>query len=133
MCKKMQRLLYLAIALSISATSCQRGEADAKPYRPLETEEETIASSSPDETVTVSQQKCSKTPEGVAGLPYSHGKVFATLDEYLAHLKQLSAIDLPYWREISPGLYQKVVRMPEAEPQTATREELMKEYCFDSE
>lgn len=133
MYKKKQLILHSAILLSIAATSCQRGEADAKPYKALDAQEETIVTDSQEETVTVSQQKCSKTPEGVAGLPYAHGKVFATLDEYLAHLKQLSAIDLPYWREISPGVYQKVVRMPEAEPQTATREELLKEYCFDSD
>ncbi|MFC2953519.1 hypothetical protein ACFOOP_16395 [Marinicaulis aureus] len=131
--KKKQLILHSAILLSIAATSCQRGQAEAEPYKALEAQEETIVTVSQKDPVTVSQQKCSKTPEGVAGLPYSHGKVFATLDEYLAHLHQLSAIDLPYWREIRPGIYQKVVRMPEAEPQTATREELMKKYCFDGE
>ncbi len=76
---------------------------------------------------------CKKTPEGVAGLPYSHGKTFATLNEYLAHLQTLSAIDLPYWRQVRPGVYEQVIRMPGAVPETATREELMKKYCFDDE
>ena len=82
-------------------------------------------------SATESNSGCKRTPEGVAGLPYAHGKVFATLDDYLAHLQQLSAIDLPYWRQIRPGVYEQVIRMPGAAPETATREELMKKYCFD--
>ena len=81
---------------------------------------------------TESQKPCTKTAEGVADLPYSHGKIFATLDDYLAHLQGLSALDLPYWMQVQPGVYQQVIRMPGAVPETATREELMKKYCFAS-
>ncbi len=68
---------------------------------------------------------------GIANLPYARGKTFKTLDEYLAHLEKNGTIDLPYWREISPGVYEWTVRMPEAERKTATREELLALYGFE--
>lgn len=57
--------------------------------------------------------------------------VFASLDEYLEHLEKQGAIDLPWWREIAPGVYERVVRMPEAAPEIKTRAELLKLYGFD--
>jgi len=73
-----------------------------------------------------------QTPSGeeVANLPYARGRTFSTLDEYLAHLEALGAIDLPWWREIRPGVYERVTSMPEAQRETATREELMRRYGF---
>jgi hypothetical protein len=71
--------------------------------------------------------------EGVAGLPFSHGKTFRTLDEYLAHLERYAApIDQPWWREIRPGVYEHVKRMPDAPRETATRAELMERFGFKS-
>lgn len=70
-------------------------------------------------------------PAGVANLPYARGKVFASLDEYLEHLEKQGAIDLPWWREIEPGVYERVVRMPEAAREIRTRAELLKLYGFD--
>jgi len=67
---------------------------------------------------------------GVADLPFARGAVFRCLDDYLAHLQQQGAIDLPWWREIRPGVYQHVVRMPNAERQIATRAELMQRFGF---
>ena len=73
------------------------------------------------------------TGEGVAGLPFSHGKTFRTLDEYLAHLERHAApIDQPWWREIRPGVYEHVKRMPGATRETATRAELMARFGFTS-
>ncbi len=69
--------------------------------------------------------------DGVANLPFASGKVFYTLDEYLAHLERQGAIDLPYWHEIKPGVYERVVRMPGAEREIATRDELMKRFGFN--
>lgn len=64
-------------------------------------------------------------------LPYSRGHSFASLDEYLAYLERTNGpIDLPWWREIRPGVYQQVIRMPAAQPQTATREELRQRFGF---
>lgn len=68
--------------------------------------------------------------EGVADLPYSRGKRFRTLDEYLAHLERQGAIDLPWWREVRPGVYEQVVRMPGARTEIATRAELMRRFGF---
>lgn len=68
---------------------------------------------------------------GVAGLPFSHGRTFRTLDEYLAHLERYAApIDQPWWREIRPGVYEHVKRMPTATPEIATRAELMARFGF---
>jgi hypothetical protein len=69
--------------------------------------------------------------EGVAGLPFSHGKSFRTLDEYLQHLERHAGpIDQPWWREIRPGVYEHVTSMPGAPREVATREELMKRFGF---
>ena len=69
--------------------------------------------------------------EGVANLPFSHGRSFRTLDDYLQHLERYAApIDQPWWREIRPGVYEHMVRMPGAPRETATREELMKRFGF---
>ncbi len=69
--------------------------------------------------------------EGIANLPFARGETFRTLDEYLAHLEVGGTIDLPWWREIRPGVYEHMVRMPGAERETATRGELMQRFGFD--
>lgn len=68
--------------------------------------------------------------EAVADLPHARGRTFHTLDEYLAHLESLGAIDLPWWREIRPGVYERVTRVRNAPPEVATREELMRRFGF---
>jgi hypothetical protein len=68
---------------------------------------------------------------GVSGLPFARGAVFRCLDDYLAHLEAQGAIDLPWWREISPGAYERVVRMTGAEREVATREELIRRFGFE--
>ena len=67
----------------------------------------------------------------VANLPFARGAVFSCLDDYLAHLQQQGAIDLPWWREIRPGVYEHVVRMPEAQREVVTRAELMRRFGFN--
>ncbi len=68
---------------------------------------------------------------GVAKLPFARGKTFRTLDEYLAHLERQGAIDLPYWRQVEPGLYERVTtRVPAGPPERATRAELMRRFGF---
>ena len=68
---------------------------------------------------------------GVANLPFSHGRTFRTLDEYLAHLERNAApIDQPWWREVRPGVYEHVKRMPGATREIATRAELMARFGF---
>lgn len=69
--------------------------------------------------------------EGVANLPYARGQSFVTLDDYLAHLQRQGAIDLPWWRQVEPGVYEWVVwGMPGRRPERATRAELMRRYGF---
>lgn len=67
---------------------------------------------------------------GVSGLPFARGAVFRCLDDYLAHLEAQGAIDLPWWREISPGVYERIVTVTGAEREVATREELMQRFGF---
>lgn len=67
---------------------------------------------------------------GVANLPYARGKSFRTLDEYLAYLERQGAIDLPWWREVAPGVYERVTRMPGRAPERATRAELLRRFGF---
>lgn len=67
----------------------------------------------------------------VSNLPYARGQTFRTLDEYLAYLERQGAIDLPYWRQIAPGLYERVTtRRPRGTPERATRAELMERFGF---
>lgn len=69
--------------------------------------------------------------EPVSDLPWSRGKSFSTLDEYLAHLRANGAIDLPWYREIRPGVYELVTsRRPPPEPEVISREELMERFGF---
>jgi len=75
--------------------------------------------------------KQSSGARGVANLPYARGQSFPTLDAYLAHLERQGAIDLPWWRQVEPGVYERVVRgMPGRRPERATRAELMRRFGF---
>jgi hypothetical protein len=68
---------------------------------------------------------------GIANLPFAMGRRFLTLDEYLAHLQCRAApIDLPWWREIQPGVYEHVKNVRGATRETATRAELMRRFGF---
>lgn len=74
-----------------------------------------------------------RTPDGVADLPYAQGRVFRTLDDYLAHLRRLGTMDYPYWEEVAPDRYRKVTgrRPPGAPPpEEATRAALEALYGF---
>ena len=63
--------------------------------------------------------------------PLSSWCSFATLNEYLAFLEERGATDVPWFREIRPGVYEVVTRRPPgAEPQIFTREELMEQFGF---
>jgi len=70
--------------------------------------------------------------DGVQGLPSSFGKSFSTLDQYLEHLRDYAGpIDLPWYREIRPGVYERVTSIrPAPAPETYTREQLMRKYGF---
>jgi hypothetical protein len=65
-------------------------------------------------------------------LPYAQGRSFATLDAYLAHLRDHAGpIGQPWYREIRRGVYERVTtRQPRGAPETFTRAELMRRYGF---
>ena len=68
-------------------------------------------------------------------LPYAHGRTFANLDEYLAHLERYAGpVGQPWYRKIGPDLYERVTTARSldglGQPETFTREQLMREYGF---
>ena len=68
----------------------------------------------------------------VSDLPFSQGRSFTSLDEYLAFLRKRGAYDVPWYREIRPGVYELVSRRgPGAQPQIFTRDELEKKFGFE--
>ena len=69
---------------------------------------------------------------GIPNLPFARGETFRTLDAYLAHLQAGSAVGLPWWREIRPGVYQQVTTMTGKDPEIATREDLARRFGFES-
>ena len=116
----------LRFILPVTLVACSPSGPAAGDIAPSQT-----ARAKMEKPVDADRNTASASAEGVAGLPFSHGKSFRTLDEYLAHLERYAApIDQPWWREISPGVYEHVKRLPGAPRETATREELMKRFGF---
>jgi hypothetical protein len=68
----------------------------------------------------------------VTNLPYARGRSFLTLDEYLAFRRKGGALDLPWYREVRPGLYQlETGNLRPAGPERLfTREELERKFGF---
>jgi len=81
---------------------------------------------------TAGMEQGSNGTDGVRNLPSSFGKAFATLDDYLEHLRLYAGpIDQPWYREIRPDVFELVTTMrPAPAPRTYTRAELMREYGF---
>lgn len=76
-----------------------------------------------------------KTPSDAGrpdALPFAQGRSFASLDEYLDFRRARGATDIPWYREVSPGVYELVARRgPGAAKQTFTRAELLAKFGFD--
>lgn len=67
---------------------------------------------------------------GVKGLPHADpDRVFANLDQYLAHRARVAAMGAPALREISPGRYAEEFR--DGTSHSYTREELLRMFGFD--
>lgn len=65
------------------------------------------------------------------GLPFAQGQRFATLDTYLAHLRKRGAQDVPWYREVAPGMYELVSGRGRRGPaERITRAELMERFGF---
>jgi hypothetical protein len=87
------------------------------------------AAAQPKETLPVKPVETA--PGGVADLPYARGRTFATLDEYLAYRQGLGAQDVPWYREVAPGVYEVAGRRArDTVPQTVTRRELLEKFGF---
>jgi hypothetical protein len=80
--------------------------------------------------------RMSEQPKGndrpIANLPFAHGRSFATLNAYLAHLRRYAGpVGQPWYREIRPGVYELVTTVqPPSEPETYTRAALMERFGF---
>lgn len=119
-------MLNLVVSLLLAASS---------PYRPVPGDQPAVVqpAQAKEKRVDCDKKAASVSVGGVANLPFAHGKRFATLDAYLAHLQCYAApIDQPWWREIRPGVYEHVKPMPEAPREIATRAELMQRFGFTS-
>lgn len=70
--------------------------------------------------------------DAVRELPFSHGRSFSSLDEYLAHLRDYAGpVGQPWYRQIRPGVYEEVsTRVPPGPADLVTREELMRRFGF---
>jgi hypothetical protein len=104
------------------------------PFRPLPGETPVAGKSprNPEAVMVKGPVGQASNGEGVADLPYAMGRRFASLDEYLLHLQRRAGpIDLPWWRQVRPGVYEHVKHMPGAARETATRAELMKRFGFN--
>ena len=101
----------------------------ASPYRPL-TQSKPAASPAVCGTESKVAATTSETG-GVANLPFAMGKTFPTLDSYLKHLECFAGpIDKPWWKEVRPGVYQRMTSATNAKPEIATRGELLKRFGF---
>ena len=69
--------------------------------------------------------------DGVANLPFSRGRRFAHLDDYLAYLRTLGAQDIPFYQPVRPGVYELItLRAPGEPPRFFTRQELLDRFGF---
>jgi len=85
------------------------------------------AAQTKESTVT---QEASDRP--VRQLPFAHGRTFATLDDYLAHLRDYAGpVGQPWYRKVGTDSYELVTtRAPAGEPEIFTREQLMRRFGF---
>jgi hypothetical protein len=106
--------------LVASSAACAQPSAPVPSAAVDTTQETSVASESP-----------SQSQGTIADLPFSQGRSFASLDEYLAFLEMRGPYDVPWYREVRPGLYELVSRRgPGAEPKIYTRDELARKFGF---
>ena len=71
--------------------------------------------------------------DGVRDLPSSFGKSFATLDDYLEHLRNYAGpVGQAWYRKAGPDSFELVTTVqPAPAPQIFTRDQLMRKYGFN--
>ncbi len=106
----------MAAAVSAAAPACAAPQTAAPPSPPAAQERPAIRNAP------------------VSGLPFAHGRSFATLDHYLAYLAKQRTFDGASWVEVEPGLYQWVPDprgyAPVSRSELRTRDDLLKLYGF---
>lgn len=116
----------MILALTLTAAL-----AAASPYRPLPADAPQPVVKLKRPGVKTAGNSVTSGKDGRSGLPYAFGHSFASLDEYLVHLKRYaSPIDLPWWREIGPDRFEHVRRMTGVKNEVASRAELMRRFGF---
>ncbi len=67
----------------------------------------------------------------IANLPFAQGRSFASLDDYLEFRAQRGTYDVPWYKQIRPGVYELISRRgPGAEPLIYSREDLARKFGF---
>ena len=68
----------------------------------------------------------------VTDLPHARGKSFASLDAYLAYLKEVGTMDIPFYERRDDGRYVYIRgRIRPGPDDVYTREQLMERYGFE--
>jgi len=63
-------------------------------------------------------------------LPFAQGRRFATLEEYLTHLENRGAHDVPWYRQVAPDVFELVSGRGRGPVQRFTRAELAARFGF---
>lgn len=114
-------MLAIAVALSFSVAMTEEGDAQMSRFRPVPE-----APAAPD-----TRRKESASKDARQALPYARGRRFASLDEYLAFRRTQGAIDLPWYEEVSPDVFELRTSMrPAPAPQRFTRAQLARKFGF---
>lgn len=72
-------------------------------------------------------------PGPVSELPHADGRVFQTLDAYLAHLEELGTIGIAWFQLRPDGMYERIMRRPPGSaPELYTRQELQEMFGFEN-
>lgn len=109
-------LILAAILSGLAAQACSAQDSPRKRAYPMMKREKHVAD---------------RDSAPVRGLPFSEGRSFASLDDYLAFLKEAGKFDTPWYREVAPGIYELAGRRgPFAKPERYTRAELAQKFGF---
>ena len=115
------RMILLSIGTATVLAACW--------FKPLSHETNT------DEAKPAMSDEADKKPSDANDkpLPFSHGKTFATLDDYLAYRRKQGVTDIPFYQLRENGLYERIVGRtpPGYEPEFFTREQLLEKYGFE--
>lgn len=104
------------------------GSTLAVEVAPLEPERPRLKGGAASASSAPAQQKV----RSMKTLPHANGRTFATLDAYLAYLRDHAApMDLPWYREVRPGIFRRESNLRNGiTPPEFTRTELEQRFGF---